>query len=379
MKVSCARLFARRGLLLLLVAAGLSCSAEEGSWVTRDKRWYTRGSWNWEVRDQVPYLFREFNGIDFGHAHLAETLLSTLEPENVERARLEVLDFIFSSPSVPPDEEQIAPNFVRMVWPVERAFNWAHNFHRQLYDLYASDSADKEELARKILADYLAAPEALTTHVLDLHGKLWSFPESKAFRTKFPMFNTQIWAYHWLQGATYDVQLSGDARAQRERFHRLVAWYHEYLLKPPVEWMMMPMLHEGSPEFAMKFPEAAAVFDNLHMLHDNVDDILCRPDLYPTVHAKRAAILKILEIYLHRNHREGSDRYQEYHGKDPMAGMKDGMAGDDGMKNKMKDRMKGMGPRPPSAREVLEKAGVKMLPMKSPEPKTGGAHQGHDR
>ena len=32
---------------------------------------------------------------------------------------------------------------------------------------------------------------------------LWSFPESKAFRDQFGKFNTQIWAYHWLQAAVY--------------------------------------------------------------------------------------------------------------------------------------------------------------------------------
>jgi hypothetical protein len=74
----------------------------------------------------------------------------------------------------------------------------------------------------------------------------------------------------------------------------------------------MPMMPEGAPEFARRFPEAAAIFDNLHMLHDNFDDILVRPDLYPTMAAKRAAILKVLPIYLHRAH-GGSDAYQDFH------------------------------------------------------------------
>ncbi len=272
-------------------------------WTTRDHRWQPRGPWLWAVPRELPQLFTEFNGIDFGHAHLAETLIRTQDPERVERARLEVLDFIFSSPRVPPDEDQVAPTLVRMVWETQRAFNWAHLFHRTLYDLFASDKVqDKEAAYRKILADYLAKPEAITSHRLDHHGKLWSFRESKAFRDKFPKFNVQIWSYHWLQAATYDVQLMGNAAKQRELIPKLVAHYHGYLRNPPVEWQFMPMLPEGAPEFTRRFPEAAAIFDNLHMLHDNMDDILSRPDLYPTLQARRETILKILSISLHRNH-----------------------------------------------------------------------------
>lgn len=93
-----------------------------------------------------------------------------------------------------------------MVWEAQRAFNWAHTFHRSLYDLFASDQIqDKEGAYRKILANYLEKPEAITSHRLDHHGMLWSFPESKSFSDKFRKFNTQIWAYRWLQAATYDV------------------------------------------------------------------------------------------------------------------------------------------------------------------------------
>ena len=111
------------------------------------------------------------------------------------------------------------------------------------------------------------------------------------------------------------------------------------------------MTYEASPEFSSRFPEAAAIFDNLHMLHDNVDDVLSRPDLYPTLETKRDAILKILTIYLHRNH-EPEGRYAEYHeaaksgGHEKHGTMEQGEKHGGGM-------MQMTGPRPPSAREVL--------------------------
>lgn len=295
-----------------LAAAVLAGGCQDAA-TQRDKRWPPRGPWAWSVREELPRLYAEFNGIDFGHAHLAETLLRTQDPAEVERARQDVLRFIESAPAVPPDEEQIAPGFTRMAWDLQKTFNWTHVFHRALYDLFAADAvADKESTYRAILENYLAKPEAITTHRLDHHGKLWSFPESRAFRDAFPLFNSQIWAYHWLQAAAYDVQLRGDAARQRDLFEPVIAHYHGYLREPPIAWKAMPMFHEVAPDFTRRFPEAAAVFDNLHMLHDNADDVLCRPDLYPTAAAKRERIREILAIYLHRNH-VPEDRFAAFH------------------------------------------------------------------
>ncbi len=320
----------------LVMGASFSCKEVRAEWVTRGHRWLLpRGPWNWTMSRALPEFYREQNGIAFGHAHLAETLIETQDPERAEKARLEILDFIFSSPSVPPDEEQISPTFTRMVWEAQKVFNWAHTFHFNLYDLFASDETkDKEGAYRKILETYLSKSEAITSHPLDHVGKLSNFPESHAFRDKFPKFTTQIWAYHWLQAGAYDVQLMGESGRQRELFKPVIAYYHGYLRSPPVEWRIMPMMHEAAPEFSRRFPEAAAIFDNLHMLHDNIDDVLTRPDLYPSLKDKRTAILAIIQIYLHRNH-SPDDQYTSFHGNHGMP----------------------PGPRPPSARKVLEGKG----------------------
>ena len=324
-------------------------------WVTRDHRWQPRGPWKWAVMRELPQLYREFNGIDFGHAHLAETLLRTQDPQEVETARREVLAFIFSSPPVPPDEEQVAPTFNRMAWEVAKTFDWAHLFHRSLYDLFASDKvADKEGVYRKLLAAYLEKSEAITPHRLDHHGALWRFPESKSFRDRFRTFNTQIWAYHWLQAAVYDVQLMGNVARQQELMPRVIDFYHDYLRRPPEEWQYMPMMPEAAPEFARRFPEAAAIFDNLHMLHDNFDDILARPDLYPTLQAKRAAILKLLPVYLHRNHGV-TDLYPDFHEQA-------------GMLAEGHDTMMDMGPRPPSVEDALTGNAPPRRPPQPSEP-----------
>lgn len=137
------------------------------------------------------------------------------------------------------------------------------------------------------------------------------------------------------------MQLTGDVKKQQELMPKVIAFYHGYLRRPPEEWQYMPMMTEAAPEFVKRFPEAATIFDNLHMLHDNFDDILARPDLYPTLQAKRATILKILPIYLHRSHAV-DDRYADFH--EATGTHTEAHSG---------TSMTDMGPRPPAVHDLL--------------------------
>jgi hypothetical protein len=302
----------RLGLLLLLLPS-LAAASLWDWFEQRNHRFYLRGPWNWAISQHLPQLQEEFNGIDFGHAHLAETLLRTGDDTAIEQARLEILAFINSKPSLPPDEAFIAPTFQRLAWAPQNVFDWAHQLHRDLYDLFAADNVpDKKTAYRQILDNYLAQPQAITHHALDHAGALWSFPESRHFVHRFPKFNAQIWSYHWLQAKVAEVQLGHAVAEQQTALKPVLAEYHGYLNNPPLHWTFMPMFHEVAPTFSQRFPEAANIFDNLHMLHDNIDDVLSSSDLFPTLEAKRKQIYQLLEIYLHRNH-QGDERYAQYH------------------------------------------------------------------
>jgi hypothetical protein len=299
--------------LLVLLLPRLA-TASLGEWFEqRNHLFYLRGPWNWALYHTLPVLSQEFNGIDFGHAHLAETLLNTQDAAAVEHARLEVLAFIDSRPSLPPDEEFIAPTFHRLAWEVQNVFDWTHQLHRDLYDLFAADTVtDKDTAYRAILAHYLAQPQAITPLALDHAGALWGFPESRHFVQRFPKFNAQIWAYHWLQAKVAEVQLGRNVAEQHIALTPVLAEYHSYLNTPPLDWTFMPMLQDVAPTFSQRFPEAANIFNNLHMLHDNIDDVLASPETFPSLEAKRERIYFLLDIYLHRNHQPGDTRFTRY-------------------------------------------------------------------
>lgn len=299
--------------LFVVLLPGLAAASLQDWFEQQNHRFYLRGPWNWTIYRQLPELETEFNGIDFGHAHLAETLLQGSDDAAIEQARLEVLAFINSKPALPPDEAFIAPTFYRLAWAPQNVFDWAHQLHRDLYDLFAADHVpDKETAYRQILANYLAQPQAITPVPLDHAGALWSFPESRNFVRRFPKFNAQIWAYHWFQAKIAEVQVGRTLAEQRAALPPILAEYHGYLTNPPLNWSFMPMFSEIAPTFSQRFPEAAHIFDNLHMLHDNLDDVLSSPGLFPSMEAKRERIYQILEIYLNRNHQPGDERYAQY-------------------------------------------------------------------
>ena len=265
----------------------------------RDKRFYERAVWNFALRENIPDLDIEFNGVDYGHSHLYETLLRTggkNVPAIEEDARRQTLRFIASRPVLPPNEEAIAPNYMKLAWRAQNTFDEAHTLHRSTYDILASDVPDKEVAIREVLAYYQRSHFAITSQPLD-HRRLDDFPYSKSFRRKFPLFNATIWAYHYLQVAVYDaLQGAPDLKSRPNSVLPILATYRNYLQRPPVDWTFMPLTDDLSPKFAAKYPEIAHIFDNLHMLHDNISDILAS-DLFPTWEAKRVEIYRILDSY----------------------------------------------------------------------------------
>lgn len=292
------RLITMLGITLVLMAFSVPCARAQ--FEPRDKRFYDRAVWNFALRDELPELDIEFNGVDFGHSNLYENLLLTGAksiPAIEEEARRQTLRFIASRPVLPPNEEAIAPTYMKLAWRAQNAFDEAHALHRSTYDISVSDAIpDKEKAIREALAFYQQSPYAITAKRLD-HRRLDQFPYSKAFRQKFPLFNATIWAYHYLQVAVYDVlQAAPDLPAKRAVVRPILERYHGYLQQPPVQWTFMPLTAELSPKFAARYPEIANIFDNLHMLHDNISDILVS-DLFPTPEAKRVEIYRILDSY----------------------------------------------------------------------------------
>jgi hypothetical protein len=193
-------------------------------------------------------------------------------------------------------EEAVAPSYMRLAWRAHAMFHWAHVLHRQIYDVYATVTFTDErrrDLVERITDYYLAGPLAFAP-VPKSMALMDEQYYSQAFRRRHARFNGLIWAYHWLQVGLYEPLLAGTTPAERAAGVRAaVARFFEMVSTAPNGYpRAMPMTPMVAPEFTRRHPRAAAIFDNLHMMHDIISDILVS-DRVPR-DRKRAGIYEAL-------------------------------------------------------------------------------------
>jgi hypothetical protein len=286
------------------LAVGLNAAPARAQWSTVYEQFYLPASHNWAFRQNYNAAERMFYAFDYGHAILYETLWtrpaapeSLLEETIYDRLTRRVL---VRPPRLPLEEAAIEVEYAKLVPEAKVMFDWAHILHRQTYDVWADERIPLEEKDRhmaEILAYYRSRPDiAFSTQPKSMElmdGQFYSL----AFRERFPKFNGLIWGYHWLQVGLYEPLLVGRSAEERQAGVRATVARFWQMLENPPESMpyLMPMTAAIAPTFAARYPEISIVFDNLHMMHDVVSDILAS-DQVPR-NRKRAEILRAIELF----------------------------------------------------------------------------------
>lgn len=264
---------------------------------TRDATHYPAGGFNWAFRANHQAAARLFNAFDYGHGVLYERLL-TLDPPRAAMELQREYQFLLADLLVDPPrfgvvEEAIAPSYARLVWPAMAAFDRAHVLHRQLYDVHADPRLTPERqhrIAERLIDAYLEETRYAFAAVSKSMALMDDQPFSQRFRREQPAFNGLIWAYHWLQVGLYEpLVATTDPALQRAGVDSMVALFRTMIADPANHPTTMPMTAVVAPRFTELHPRAAAIFDNLHMLHDIISDVLANPDWSDG--EKRAVIL----------------------------------------------------------------------------------------
>jgi hypothetical protein len=214
-------------------------------------------------------------------------------------------DLLVRPPRLGVAEEAVAPAYSRLAWRARMMFDWAHLLHRQLYDIYADERLDdsaRASLVERVTDDYLANRRFAFADVPKDMALMDDQYYSQAFRRGYPRFNGLIWSYHWLQVGLYEPLIAGRTPAERKAgIQAAVARFWQMLQDPPRGMpRVMPMTATIAPEFTRRHPRAAAIFDNLHMMHDIISDILAS-DRVPR-ERKRAEIYAALSRFQDADH-----------------------------------------------------------------------------
>jgi hypothetical protein len=267
-------------------------------------QWYLPGAFDWRFDATHTASARLFYAFDYGHAILYETLFRRpgAPPDILERDQFAFLvdTLLRHPPRVPLAERPIAPEYAKLAPEAMAMFDWAHELHRQIYDVWSDERLGPAERDARV-ADLLRYYRSRRDLALSARPKSMELMEgqrySLVFRRGYPKFNGLIWAYHWLQVGLYDALLAGATPAARDSLvHATTARFWAMLEDPPRRMpQMMPMAAAVAPRFSERYPEAAVIFDNLHAMHDVISDILADPAIPRS--AKRAAILAAAARY----------------------------------------------------------------------------------
>jgi hypothetical protein len=246
--------------------------------------WYPIPSEAYLLNNIYPQAQRLLFAFDYGHGLVYEKLLNQrgkiTNPEKFEKILLKtIIDILKNPPQVKMEEDDIAPNYVFAFPLTVNLFDWSHLLHQYVLDIMASSEDRGEKMYTRIdelfkhykKNDIIAITDVCKT-MLFMDGHIFS----KKFRRTYPSFNLLIWSYHWFQIRLYEDLMLPTKKERDLAIDKTIKEFWTLISDLPdsAEFDMMPETFKIAPTFSKKFPLIAASFDNNHMLHDIVSDLL---------------------------------------------------------------------------------------------------------
>jgi hypothetical protein len=280
----------------LIVLIGMSCALEK-----RDQIFHLRGDYNYKFYKNHPQDYALTTVAHWAHGRISDILLEApQDTRQADEAFFAQGKWFLEHPSrVEPHQDYVAPEFARLAWWAIRVVDWTHQLHEQLYDIMTDPGIpldQKKKWIDRSVDYYLSEPEmafspAPFEEVVMSRVQLTHQPWFKAFRTNWPKSNGLFWAFHWWHPVIYEVQLLNPNLEDQKRAIREIddIFMKDVVLNPP---QRMHLSREVMPRFSQLSPEAANIFDNLHMFHGIVYDILASPK----VQDKKKEIYRMIDL-----------------------------------------------------------------------------------
>ena len=305
MMISAARMTVRlsAATCVMLASAVSTASIAHAQWSTSYHLSPLRASYNGEFRERFSDADRLLNAFEYAEALRYEVLWGTLRARTgaleVDAFNRLTGDVFTEPPRLPVAPGAINPEFAKLVPEAVAMLRWAQTLRRQAYDVLADESsaADREGRITELVAHYRSISDlAISTTPKSLDALDAQF-YSLAFRNAYPKYNGLLWATRWLESGLYEPLVAGESAADRRRLGDAAITRFRGMLRNPPETTpyLLPMTPVIAPTFARRYPELAAVFDNMHMLQDIIGDILVAREVPRS--AKRQEILRAMAFF----------------------------------------------------------------------------------
>lgn len=229
--------------------------------------------------------YRLSAAMHFFHSKEHDLLLQTpfSERERIDREfDREALERMRDPPRIEPKMPYYSERLARSMYRVFRTIDWTHMHHEQTYDVLSDPDipwAEKRRWTDRAVRYYLTkqtrgvprscAPLDVTMRRAAVMMK----PYFTLFRSGYPLSNNLFYVAHWWHPALYEAMMvSGNGGGQERTIARVNRTMWDAVV--PNRPQRMVLSREVMPRYARLTPESANVFDNLHMLHGLVYDIL---------------------------------------------------------------------------------------------------------
>ncbi len=264
----------------VIVAVALTAFAEAPCWAQVDAPRPSISDSD-AFRERYSDIDVLLDAFDRGQAVLYERLLGVSHAQGV-RSDDEIYEELESGlrSGASHAERAMTPNYIQAASRAKATFDWAHGFRRRIYEILADARiADHVTAVEHAVDDYLrqtalalaAEPKSLT-----LIGNHHGHDRSRVVHQEYPQVSGLIWAFQWLQLALCEPLIAYDTpEARRAGVSATVSRFWEMLEHPPGSFPSeMPTAPAIAPSFAQRHPRAAAIFDNVHLLHQVIANIL---------------------------------------------------------------------------------------------------------
>ena len=243
---------------------------------------------------------RLVNAIEFARAELFDALRDvdpSIEARDARMSQYFAMDLFRRPPRIASSRTGGGQPFRQLVPELQATFDWTHAFRRQVYDVLASATAgaDRDGRIVELLGYYRSRPAvAVGVRPKDI-GRLNAEFGARAFRSAAPRLNGQLWATQWLELALFETLVTPGA--QRGELAAKVADRFRNMLEatPDGAPFLMPVSTAVAPTFSARYPEVAAILDNLHLLQDYSADLMVAPDVPRSAH--RRELLRALQLF----------------------------------------------------------------------------------
>jgi hypothetical protein len=287
----------------LLVALGCSTLAVEASAQQRAvfDQAALAGSYNGAFRSRFGDAERQLNAVDLARAEILDALRKAEPSIAVRDSQLsEYLanDLFRRPPRIATSRTAGGQPFRQLVPEMQAAFDWTQAFRRQVYDVLAAETVGNVERDGRIielLGYYRSRPAlAISGQPKDI-GTLNGEFGARSLRAAAPRLNGQLWAMQWLELALFEALMNPPE--QRAELTAGITGRFQSMLNatPDGAPFLMPVSTAVAPSFAARYPEVAAILDNLHLLQDYSADLMLAPDVPRSAH--RRELLRALQMF----------------------------------------------------------------------------------